>query len=169
MSRTSSGDKKDDKPVFKIQKIPMTMVRPFIMQETDLDLCEELKGVDPNDPQVGEIISAYLQSKVNAMIETAKEEHDLKDGFPGMLGRDKDGRVLPLIRLRVFRGQHQTLNVQRFGSQYLGSVANPKSMLQFARKKKVGDKGGRKRRLGGVAFDAALVSQVCLHCLETQS
>ena len=60
----------------------------------------------------------------------------------------------PLIRLRVFRGQFPTLNVQRFGSQYLGSVANPKSMLQFARKKAAGTKGGRKRRLGGVAFDA---------------
>ena len=148
------GDKKDDKPLFKLTSIPMTMVRPFIMEEIDLSFCEELESVDPNDPQVGDIISTHLQSKVNAMIERAKDEHDLKDGFPGMLGRDKEGRVLPLIRLRVFRGQHQTLNVQRFGSQYLGSVANPKSMLQFARKKQAGAKGGRKRRLGGVAFDA---------------
>ena len=144
----------ETEPSFKLTSIPLKLVRPFMMEEMDLELCEDLKGVDPNDQQVGEIISNVLREKVDEMILQAQQEYDLKNGFPGMMGRDKDGNVLPLIRLRVFRGQFQTLNIQRFGSQYLGRVANPKSMLQFARKKQVGQRGGRKRRLGGIALDA---------------
>jgi len=63
------------------------------------------------------------------MINEIKDEYDLKNNFDCMNGRDINGNILPLIRLRVFRGLFAAINVQRFGSQFMHKVANPKGQF----------------------------------------
>ena len=72
-----------------------------------------------------------------------------------MNGKDINGNILPLIRLRVFRGPFSPINIQRFGSQFIHKVANPKAILQFAKQRAINDKkkSNLKRRAGAVAFD----------------
>jgi double-strand break repair protein MRE11 len=120
-----------------------------------------LDHIDPNDPDITQHVSDVLTSKVNEMILEVKEEYDLKNGFDQMNGRDANGNILPLIRLRVFRGEYASINVQRFGSQFIHKVANPKSILQFAKQRVTSDKKkNAKRRLGEVAFDLDDVGEI---------
>jgi len=55
------------------------------------------------------------------------------------------------VRLRIEHSGFSTLNNQRFGSKFVGDVANPTDMLLFSKKqtleqaeaKKIKDKGGK--------------------------
>ena len=92
-------------------------------------ILNKTKIQDPHDPDIATIISDILTTKVNDMINEIKDEYDLKNDFELMNGRDINGNILPLIRLRVFRGLFAAINVQRFGSQFMHKVANPKGVL----------------------------------------
>lgn len=49
--------------------------------------------------------------------------------------------MLPLIRLKVeTTGAKEMTNPVRFGQDYIGCVANPRDILQYYRKKQMGDR-----------------------------
>lgn len=104
---------------FRLDPLPMKKVRPFKMEEFMLNECVDLDNIDPNDPDINNIISNILTTKINEMLLDISNEYNLKNDFCNMNGRDIHGKILPLIRLRVFRGDYQAINVQRFGSQFM--------------------------------------------------
>ena len=55
-------------------------------------------------------------------------------GYEGLKYRVKDPNKV-LIRLKVDHSGFPTLNMSRFGSQFVGEVANPSSILNFIKKK----------------------------------
>jgi len=117
--------------------IPLKTVRPFIFEEIILSEDEEDKKLKLDDKPK---IVRYLKSLVEALIEQAKNEwddqHQDDPEAPPMM--------LPLIRLRVeyTRPDGQSIydvgNPQRFGQDFLGKVANPKDLVQFYRRRKIG-------------------------------
>ncbi|PLW07467.1 hypothetical protein PCANC_05470 [Puccinia coronata f. sp. avenae] len=122
---------------FSMIPIPLKTVRPFIFEEVVLAEDEEEKKLRLDDkPKV----VRYLKTLVEALIERAKnnwnEQHQDDPDPPAMM--------LPLIRLRVeyTRPDGQTIydvgNPQRFGQDFLGKVANPKDLVQFYRRRKIG-------------------------------
>eukprot|EP00730_Choanoeca_flexa_P009307 TRINITY_DN12626_c0_g1_i1.p1 TRINITY_DN12626_c0_g1~~TRINITY_DN12626_c0_g1_i1.p1 ORF type:complete len:662 (+),score=190.22 TRINITY_DN12626_c0_g1_i1:1794-3779(+) len=116
----------DNAPVFKVQKLPLTTVRPF--EFADLVL-RDLAEVDP-DSSSNEI-ERVLKKKVEAMIKTAFDRH--KERYP-----DREAMRKPLIRLRVdYSGGFSTVSVQRFGQAFVSKVANPKDILRFHRRRTV--------------------------------
>jgi double-strand break repair protein MRE11 len=121
---------------FRLSPIKLSTVRPFIMEDLVLSsLKDEIKkhmdssarNIDPDLKNVDpEIISRYLQTKVEAIIERAKKS--AQDN-----GQKKE--VLPLIRLRVEYTGFNLINLSRFGQLFVGKVANPMDILNFFRKK----------------------------------
>lgn len=54
---------------------------------------------------------------------------------------DTEKMMLPLIRLKVeTTGAKEMTNPVRFGQDYIGRVANPRDILQYYRKKQMGDR-----------------------------
>jgi len=141
---------------FRLSPIKLTTVRPFIMEDLVLSsLKDEIKkhmdssarNIDPDLKNVDpEIISKYLQTKVEAIIERAKAQA-LENG------RKKD--VLPLIRLRVEYSGFNLINLSRFGQLFVGKVANPMDILNFFRKKVVVRAGQPNKQLEKEILDAA--------------
>ncbi|CAN0347442.1 unnamed protein product, partial [Discosporangium mesarthrocarpum] len=90
-----------------------------------------------------------------------------------------------LVRLRVEHSNFPTLNNQRFGSQFMGKVANPTDLLLFYRRRSGGAGGGAGDatgssksgggRGGGLSgdpirpdsLDAVRVEDLVMHNLET--
>ncbi|KAJ3270534.1 Double-strand break repair protein mre11a [Terramyces sp. JEL0728] len=110
---------------FQLEKIKLKTVRPFIMDNVELS---KVEGLDPGDK---DSVSLYLRRKVAKMIAKAKQEW-LE------LNSDKQEADFPkpLIRLRVeYSEGFTTFNPQRFGQNFVETVANPKDILQFYRKK----------------------------------
>lgn len=100
--------------LFKIEKIPLTTVRPFKYDEVVLsDL-----GLDRSRP---EAVEERLAQLVNEMIDEVNES--------------KETDMQPLIRLKVEYSGFESFNTQRFGQQFVKKVANPKDILIFFRKR----------------------------------
>ncbi|OAV94569.1 hypothetical protein PTTG_03792 [Puccinia triticina 1-1 BBBD Race 1] len=122
---------------FSLLPIPLKTVRPFIFEDIALAEHEEEKKLKLDEkPKV----VRYLKSLVEELIERAEVEwHKEHDNDP-----DPPPMMLPLIRLRVeyTRPDGQTAydvgNPQRFGQDFLGKVANPKDLVQFHRRRKIG-------------------------------
>ncbi|CAM9729506.1 unnamed protein product, partial [Choristocarpus tenellus] len=87
-----------------------------------------------------------------------------------------------LVRLRVEHSDFPTLNNQRFGSQFMGKVANPSDLLLFYRRRASGGAGGDglcsglkgKGGGGGLwdpvrpdSLDEVRVEDLVMHNLET--
>jgi hypothetical protein len=82
------------------------------------------------------IISDHIQ--INSIIERVPRE------FPEpaeLAGSVEPQSRLPLIRLRVDYTSSTVVNVQRFGAQFVGKVANPNELLLFHKKRVVHRKG----------------------------
>ncbi|EJT52111.1 meiotic DNA double-strand break processing-related protein [Trichosporon asahii var. asahii CBS 8904] len=110
---------------FQIEQIPLKTVRPFEHEEVHL---AEVAASDeaPIDLEDKDTITAYLREKVKW-----EETHD----------PDTEQMMLPLIRLKVeTTGAKEMTNPVRFGQDYIGCVANPRDILQYYRKKQMGDR-----------------------------
>ena len=139
---------------FKIEKTPLQSVRPFVHEIIKLSDFEELKDLNGQTHTIDIKVHDILTKYVYEAIENAHIEFDTKNGYQG-LSRDEKGRVLPLIRLKVERSalkegdkDFPNLNVQRFGNQFAGKVANPSSLLKFYKTKKGTGKKNTRRREG---------------------
>lgn len=100
---------------FRLKPIPLRTVRPFVMASVVLQDEENLNPTDHNK------IMDFLEQKVNALIEEAKQEYPdaVINGVP----------MKPLVRLRVDYSGFSTCNPQRFGQRFVGKVANPNDIL----------------------------------------
>ncbi|KAJ3258944.1 Double-strand break repair protein mre11a [Boothiomyces macroporosus] len=110
---------------FQLEKIKLKTVRPFVMDNVELS---KVDGLDPGDK---DSVALFLRRKVSKMIIKAKQQW-LE------LNSDKQESDFPkpLIRLRVeYSEGFTTFNPQRFGQNFVETVANPKDILQFYRKK----------------------------------
>lgn len=130
-----------DKGDFKIEKIALKTVRPFIF-----DNFRVLDNIDENylnEGRVEEKVTDYVKKRVTEMLQEAKEQ---------MSGHEKQP-LLPLIRLRIEVNEEcQMFNIIRFGQAYIGVVANPLDMVLFARR------FGKKTKLD-VELDTDLLSK----------
>jgi len=141
---------------FRLSPIKLSTVRPFIMEDLVLSsLKDEIikhmdssaRNIDPDLKNVDpEIISKYLQTKVEAIIERTKKNAQEN-------GNKKE--VLPLIRLRVEYTGFNLINLSRFGQLFVGKVANPMDILNFFRKKVVVRAGQPNKQLEKDILDAA--------------
>ncbi|KAL6785333.1 MRE11 [Auxenochlorella protothecoides x Auxenochlorella symbiontica] len=93
-------------------KHPLETVRRFEFET--VVLAEHTKKLDPEDP---ETVTAFLDARVSAMIARA------------VRGRPPASPKLPLVRLRVDYTGFSTINTQRFGTRFVGQVANPHDIV----------------------------------------
>lgn len=121
---------------FRMKAYPFSQVRPFKFDEIDLSDPDLSERLDPTDPKIEEKIKKVLTAKVREMIEDAKTELARIEAAPESLDfRIKDPHIV-LIRLKVDHAGFPTINPVRFGSQFMGMVANPSEILVFSRKAK---------------------------------
>ncbi|KAJ3149384.1 Double-strand break repair protein mre11a [Geranomyces variabilis] len=110
---------------FKIEPIRLQTVRPFVIDEVAL---KDIQGLRASDPAR---VQEFLQERVTNLIADAKEQWaELNPGLP-------DAHFpKPLIRLRVdYSGGFTTINTGRFGQNFVETVANPKDILQYHRRR----------------------------------
>jgi len=117
-------------------------VRPFKMGDITLSDIDEL---DPNDPKVMEKITEILATRVNRLIDEAKDELRKSQVYTR---KEVDSTEI-LVRLRVEHTGFQVISNQRFGGQFVGKVANPGDILLFSRRKKLFNEG-EKKETGGL-------------------
>lgn len=115
---------------FHLEKIRLRSVRPFIIDEVNLDeIAEEEDIAFENRVKVNQ----YLKKRVKELIQRANTEWDELYAEE----EDKPPRKLPLIRLRVEYTTQEIGNPQRFGQDFTKYVANPRDIIQFSRKKTI--------------------------------
>ena len=121
---------------FRLQAIPYSRIRQFIYEDIVLS---DVAGLDARDPNVEDRIQEVLTAKVKTILRTAQatriqsEDDGDADVSYGLIDPDKI-----IIRLRVFHAGFTTLNQQRFGTLFIGKVANPSDLLLFSKKPKDG-------------------------------
>ncbi|KAF9379846.1 Double-strand break repair protein mre11a [Podila verticillata] len=133
---------------FSIEKIRLTSVRPFIMR--DVTLADH--GLDPTKPNK---VNSFISKRIRELVQEAKDDWIAKNGRASRKRRmyseggdsedeeaapeSNDGEIVvpkPLVRLRVeYSGGFEIFNPQRFGSEFIELVANPRDIVQFYRKK----------------------------------
>lgn len=133
---------------FSIEKIRLTSVRPFIM--SDITLADH--GLDPTKPNK---VSSFISKRIRELVQEAKDDWVAKNGRTSRKRRmysegddsedeeaaseSNNGEIVvpkPLVRLRVeYSGGFEIFNPQRFGSEFIELVANPRDIVQFYRKK----------------------------------
>ncbi|KAJ2077668.1 meiotic recombination [Coemansia sp. RSA 988] len=116
---------------FKLEKIRLKNVRPFIIEDVVLSTVPSLS------PQSSEAeIVDYLRRKVEAMIVRAQNRYQeqLEDGCADVLPA-LGAQPKPLIRVRVeYSGGFESFHPQRFGLLFADRVANPRDIVYFYRK-----------------------------------
>lgn len=147
---------------WKMRKIPLKSVRPFVMKEFSLSDYEEL---DPKEKNKADVI-AFLMEKVEQAIVEAQEQW-----LETRTESDDDTQPpLPLIRIRVDYssavGAYELENPQRFSQRFLGRVANPNDVAQFHMKKKPAT---RKSKTEAVTSDKPDLSDVGLSSLRVSA
>ncbi|RDA94583.1 hypothetical protein CP533_2425 [Ophiocordyceps camponoti-saundersi (nom. inval.)] len=120
---------------FKVDKIPLQSVRPFVTRELVLAQDKRFKGLDKKKDNRQEV-TRRLMEVIDEMIDEADanwEAIQTSDTAP-------EERPLPLIRLKVEYtapegGQFEFENPQRFSNRFVGKVANINDVVYFYRKK----------------------------------
>lgn len=131
---------------FRLQPIPLTQVRSFVMGSVDLAREPRL---DPDDSKVDVKVAKVLEDKVRVLILNAQEKREelllaAKDAG-NVLARHfvgEDDSAFPLkhtlnkpeevlVRLKVDHTGFSVVNNQRFGAKFVGQVANPVSCCCF--------------------------------------
>eukprot|EP01125_Pyxidicula_operculata_P014664 TRINITY_DN4906_c2_g1_i1.p1 TRINITY_DN4906_c2_g1~~TRINITY_DN4906_c2_g1_i1.p1 ORF type:complete len:745 (-),score=229.28 TRINITY_DN4906_c2_g1_i1:59-2110(-) len=102
---------------FRMKPIPLTTVRPYIIDEVTLSAEPDLK------PEEMDKVRQFLSDKVEEMIKIASQS----EGKQG---------AIPLIRLKVEYSGFPAINPAQFGQQFVGRVANPDDILNMWRRKK---------------------------------
>lgn len=120
---------------FKMEKIPLKSVRPFVTRELVLAYDKRFKGLDKKKDNRQEV-TRRLMEVVDEMIEEANADWEAIQTDDEAL----EDRPLPLIRLKVEYtspegGQFECENPQRFSNRFLGKVANTNDVVYFYRKK----------------------------------
>ncbi|KAJ9143448.1 DNA repair exonuclease [Pleurostoma richardsiae] len=120
---------------FKVDKIPLKTVRPFVTREIILAKDKRFDKVHLKKDNRQEITKRLMQI-VDEMIEQANEGWlAIQDG-----DIETEETPLPLIRLKVEYtapegGQYDVENPQRFSNRFAGRVANQNDVVYFYRKK----------------------------------
>ncbi|OAA78628.1 DNA repair protein rad32 [Akanthomyces lecanii RCEF 1005] len=122
---------------FKMEKIPLKTVRPFVTREIILNQDKRFKGLDKKKDNRQEV-TRRLMEVVEEMIEEANTEWEAIQTDQEAL----EERPLPLIRLKVEYtapegGLFECENPQRFSNRFVGKVANTNDVVYFYRKKTV--------------------------------
>ncbi|KHN95519.1 DNA repair protein rad32 [Metarhizium album ARSEF 1941] len=120
---------------FKVDKIPLKTVRPFVTRELVLAQDKRFKGLDKKKDNRQEV-TRRLMEVVDEMIKEANAGWEA-------IQTDEDAleeRPLPLIRLKVEYtasegGLFECENPQRFSNRFVGKVANTNDVVYFYRKK----------------------------------
>ncbi|RFU77888.1 dna repair rad32 [Trichoderma arundinaceum] len=120
---------------FKVDKIPLKSVRPFITREIYLAQDKRFKGLDTKKDNRHEV-TKRLMEVVEEMIAEANAEWEAIQTDEEAL----EERPLPLIRLKVEYtapegGKFECENPQRFSNRFVGKVANTNDVVYFYRKK----------------------------------
>ncbi|KAK1672089.1 DNA repair protein [Colletotrichum godetiae] len=118
---------------FKVEKLPLKTVRPFITKEIQLSTDPRFKGLHTKKENRQEL-TKRLMVVVEEMIQEANEE------WFAVQENDEEEPPLPLIRLKVEYtapegGQYDCENPQRFSNRFIGKVANTNDVVYFHRKK----------------------------------
>uniref|UniRef100_A0A8H7N0W2 Double-strand break repair protein n=1 Tax=Bionectria ochroleuca TaxID=29856 RepID=A0A8H7N0W2_BIOOC len=121
---------------FKMEKIPLKSVRPFVTRELVLSQDKRFKGLDKKKDNKQEV-TRRLMEVVDEMIEEANQDWEAIQTDDEAL----EDRPLPLIRLKVEfsaleGGLFECENPQRFSNRFAGRVANTNDVIYFHRKKK---------------------------------
>ncbi|CAG8736399.1 2686_t:CDS:2, partial [Racocetra persica] len=113
---------------FELKKIRLRTVRPFVIGELSL---KDVEGLDPTKTSA---VSAYLITKVEELIQDAKNQWLEMNDYDYDL--DEEMFPLPLIRLKVeYSGGFTVLNNRQFGQKFVNLVANNHEILFFYRKR----------------------------------
>ncbi|KAM0351627.1 hypothetical protein ACHAPU_002637 [Fusarium lateritium] len=120
---------------FKVDKLPLKTVRPFVTREVILAQDKSFKGLDKKKDNRQEV-TRRLMEVVEEMIEEANADWEAIQTDDDAL----EERPLPLIRLKVEYtatdgGQFDIENPQRFSNRFVGKVANTNDVVYFYRKK----------------------------------
>ncbi|XP_065888547.1 double-strand break repair protein MRE11-like [Dysidea avara] len=102
---------------FRVEKIPLKSVRPYIFSTIDL--------ADSNiQPELEDEVMSHVSDEVRKLIARVPID------FPEANGK------LPLIRLRVnYAGGYTPFSVLRFGQRFVNEVANPTTLLNFFKRR----------------------------------
>ncbi|KAK4076938.1 uncharacterized protein Triagg1_3905 [Trichoderma aggressivum f. europaeum] len=122
---------------FKVDKIPLKSVRPFVTRDISLAQEKRFKGLDKKKDNRHEV-TLRLMEIVEEMIAEANEDWEAIQTDEEAL----QDRPLPLIRLKVEYtapegGEFECENPQRFSNRFVGKVANTNDVVYFHRKKVV--------------------------------
>ncbi|CAM1510605.1 Fc.00g009400.m01.CDS01 [Cosmosporella sp. VM-42] len=120
---------------FKVDKLPLKTVRPFVTREIILAQDKRFKGLDKKKDNRQEV-TRKLMEVVEEMIEAANADWEAIQTDEEAL----EERPLPLIRLKVEYtatdgGVFECENPQRFSNRFVGKVANTNDVVYFYRKK----------------------------------
>ncbi|KAK1740259.1 double-strand break repair protein MRE11 family protein [Skeletonema marinoi] len=153
---------------FRLLPVPLSSVRAFAVGDVNLgEIARSHGGVlDVEDPKVEERMGDVLAGEVEALIQKARDEAEqlrqdaeaaaqksmaLEDEFDPDKRQRKYTIKNPeqvLVRLKVEHSGFTTLNNQRFGSRFVGEVANPSDILLFHKRRsaETAKKGASKKR-----------------------
>lgn len=106
---------------FKIDKIRLRSVRPFVIE--DVILKDHRPMLQPHNIDG---VNKFLAKRVSEMILRAKREWMNHNGCDNC-----DDMPLPLVRLRVEYTEFSSFNPQRFGQQFVDKIANSRDCLNF--------------------------------------
>ncbi|KPM43433.1 Double-strand break repair protein mus-23 [Neonectria ditissima] len=120
---------------FKVDKIPLKSVRPFVTREIVLSQDKRFKGLDKKKDNRQELTRRLMEvvedmiAEANADWEAIQTDEEALEEPP-----------LPLIRLKVEYtatdgGQFDIENPQRLSNRFIGKVANTNDVVYFYRKK----------------------------------
>lgn len=131
---------------FRMTALPLIQVRSFAVGQIVLSESH----LDPEDPRIEDAIRELLVKEVEKLADQARKDSKLLEQDAQELagGDDTDGGSLReklhyrvekpeqvLVRLKVEHSGFSTLHNQRFGSQFVNSIANPSDILLFYRRR----------------------------------
>lgn len=121
---------------FRLRPIPLSQVRAFVASEVSLSSFKE-EELDPEDPNVDEVMKDLLHLRVEELIEEAREQartlqedadEEAKRAIPGVQVPPRNYAVQKpdqvLVRLKVEHSGFTTLNNQRFGAKFVNDVVS---------------------------------------------
>ncbi|CAH8623005.1 unnamed protein product [Dicrocoelium dendriticum] len=132
---------------FKVTRIPLRTVRPFIFQDVVLE--KEMMGGSSALGQSEEVESVCARIIEDSLTKAAadssveenldepvekrcKNEAELEDASTSFQGRTWKTPSEPIVRLRIdLSGGYESFSSLRFGQRFIGRVANPKDLISF--------------------------------------
>lgn len=121
---------------FKIDKIKLKTVRPFVIDSIVLEDEDELVATDP---RVADKVERFCEAKLADMLTDVAQ----------LISGHENQPQLPLVRLSVdYSGGFDMFSLTRFSQKFVAIVANPKDMLVLHRKRELASR----EALGATGF-----------------